>query len=338
MVKKPVLGRGGAFQRARQVQAQPPEDLQRTLWNAFTAPARAMTYTPETPELPGLVGDIHRAIDPVQAFGGYGNAVSQAMFAGPMARTYNPRLNARAMQLEAAGETPQAVHKQTGYLRGDHRGDTKWRHEIADNEARWIGDEKILTSEAQTLDNVISHNKIFDAYPQLRQVRVQFSDLPENTTAGFSRKNNTIHVNRSLPAKDRLNSLLHEIQHKVQQIEKFSSGSSPFREQQIARKNDTLAVERIEKILNKKSDIIDRNFSVKNDVENFKKLEAAEKKLRQFSAEKQALIDDERSAQRQYYNRPGEREARITQAREHLTPEERRNKWPGWVAKEARDD
>lgn len=53
-----------------------------SLWKAmqegFLAPARAyMAQSPKGP--PGLLGDIHRAIDPVNAFGGYGGLLAMAV-------------------------------------------------------------------------------------------------------------------------------------------------------------------------------------------------------------------------------------------------------------------
>jgi hypothetical protein len=54
-------------------------DYNAMLRQLFTAPARGMTAAPQTGQLPGLLGRIHDAIDPVQAMGGYGNLAAMAL-------------------------------------------------------------------------------------------------------------------------------------------------------------------------------------------------------------------------------------------------------------------
>ena len=55
------------------------------------APARAMSYVPQQQDMEalGMWGQVHQAIDPVQAFGGYGNTALMGLM--PSARTPQPR-------------------------------------------------------------------------------------------------------------------------------------------------------------------------------------------------------------------------------------------------------
>lgn len=52
-----------------------------SMWDMLTAPARGMAAMPseQNMEQLGLLGKIHKAIDPVQAFGGYGSLTAMAL-------------------------------------------------------------------------------------------------------------------------------------------------------------------------------------------------------------------------------------------------------------------
>src|SRR5262245_18718314 len=51
----------------------------------LTAPARAMVAQPRKRNIPGILGRIHEAIDPVQAFAGYGGMLAMALHPGRVA-------------------------------------------------------------------------------------------------------------------------------------------------------------------------------------------------------------------------------------------------------------
>jgi hypothetical protein len=50
-----------------------------SMWDMVTAPARGMAAMPPDMAQLGLLGELHQAIDPVQAFGGYGNLAAMAL-------------------------------------------------------------------------------------------------------------------------------------------------------------------------------------------------------------------------------------------------------------------
>jgi hypothetical protein len=60
--------------------SQMANSLMRGAGNALLAPARGyMQQAPQAPNSLGLLGQIHNAIDPVQAFGGYGGLLAMAL-------------------------------------------------------------------------------------------------------------------------------------------------------------------------------------------------------------------------------------------------------------------
>lgn len=77
-----------------------------------------------------------------------------------------------------------------------------------------------------TLEDVIDHEELFQAYPQLRNVRVEFKELPGNTQGYFSPSENKIALDSKLRSAPEA-TIIHEIQHAIQKAEGFASGASP---------------------------------------------------------------------------------------------------------------
>lgn len=81
-------------------------------------------------------------------------------------------------------------------------------------------------TEGWQLEDYLHHDELFRAYPQLRQAKVEVTDLPGGTRGQYDRESNTIRIDQSL-RKAPEDTLVHEIQHAVQQAEGFAGGSSP---------------------------------------------------------------------------------------------------------------
>lgn len=77
-----------------------------------------------------------------------------------------------------------------------------------------------------TLQNILKHDTLFEAYPELRGVKVVFRDLPGGTRGQYSADTNTITLSNAV-RRDGRNTILHELQHVIQNMEGFASGSSP---------------------------------------------------------------------------------------------------------------
>ena len=82
--------------------------------------------------------------------------------------------------------------------------------------------------EQQTLrlSDFVRHDELYQNYPQLRQAALRFADLPEGTHGSYNTGTNTITLNNSLRSSPE-DTLVHEIQHAIQNAEGFSGGSSP---------------------------------------------------------------------------------------------------------------
>jgi hypothetical protein len=85
--------------------------------------------------------------------------------------------------------------------------------------------ERVESGDA-TLEDVIDHEELFQAYPQLRNVRVEFKELPGNTQGYFSPSENKIALDSKLRSAPEA-TIIHEIQHAIQKAEGFASGASP---------------------------------------------------------------------------------------------------------------
>ena len=140
-----------------------------------------------------------------------------------------------AEEMERSKKDAKAIKLATGWERG---ADGKWRYEMPDakiKDMKDIGggnivkrfDYDMLWNDGK-LANVIDAPRLFEAYPQLKDVRIDtddfMNDMPSN--GEYNAKTNTITIH----ADDLkyMNSILnHEIQHAIQHIEGFDRGGSP---------------------------------------------------------------------------------------------------------------
>lgn len=75
------------------------------------------------------------------------------------------------------------------------------------------------------LEDVLDHEELFHAYPQLRHVRVVFDEPPKGVLGSFSAEGNQITISEELRDAPQ-DVLIHEIQHAIQNAEGFAKGSN----------------------------------------------------------------------------------------------------------------
>lgn len=75
------------------------------------------------------------------------------------------------------------------------------------------------------LEDILDHPALFDAYPKLRSVKVAFADLGNGERGRFNAKENKITLDLSLRNAPQ-RTLIHEIQHAIQNEEGFAGGGS----------------------------------------------------------------------------------------------------------------
>lgn len=142
----------------------------------------------------------------------------------------------RAMLMDAKKVSPEEIWKQTGWVKGP---DLRWRFEIDDSKAAlkeenlsWtLGkteeQDEVLAPTGMKVGDVLDHPELYKHYPEIKNLSVEAlgsGDLLGSYTPG---KGNHIIGLQSQKPEDFLSTLLHEVQHYVQEKERFAFGSTP---------------------------------------------------------------------------------------------------------------
>ena len=134
---------------------------------------------------------------------------------------------ATAKIMDANGELRSDIWYTTGWLRG---ADNQWRTEFSDRDAKMTLDKvapggKVEMNKPYRLGDVLSHLPLYRLYPELADYTVSFDADLEPRHAAFSPVGKFILMSGQQP--DDVATLLHEIQHAIQEIEGFGRGGSP---------------------------------------------------------------------------------------------------------------
>lgn len=178
------------------------------------------------------------------------NTDSSGLFAGEGAQTDTGALGL-AQMLEKKGSSPSEVRsatdpqdgQRTGWFRGD---DNKWKFEITDSEAaldhkaiKSLGsrDEKGRTVTA-TLQDILKHPTFFEMYPEFKDTKVESLDkaaIDKGVSGSF--RNGILRLNPKLGKEKLMSTVLHEVQHSIQDKENFASGGSSLFAKDDIRRN-----------------------------------------------------------------------------------------------------
>ena len=96
----------------------------------------------------------------------------------------------------------------------------------------WSGEyarlrERVESGNA-TLADVLQHDSLYEAYPELRDVKVRLESDTGSKNGSYDPRTNTITISADKPGDSaKVGTMLHEIQHAIQQIEGWESGASP---------------------------------------------------------------------------------------------------------------
>lgn len=96
----------------------------------------------------------------------------------------------------------------------------------------WSGEyarlrERVESGNA-TLADVLQHDSLYEAYPELRDVKVRLESDTGSKNGSYDPNTNTITISEDKPEDSaKVGTMLHEIQHAIQQIEGWESGASP---------------------------------------------------------------------------------------------------------------
>lgn len=229
------------------------------------------------------------------------------MYAGEKSKMADKSLLNRAKEMSINGDEPSFIWKETGWRQGT---DKKWRYEIDDSKAKLIPVPE--GTKSVRLVDVLVHEELYEAYPQLRNIEVEFRDDLRMVEGGwYNPEENLIVLNSKRSQAKIEEDIIHEVQHAVQHVEGFESGGNKESALIRLRKNT------IKKLLagspyfrklckeKKPADVIKY-------VDNYLCKKYNEK-----------YIED--VAYRAYLGLYGEREARDTSSRKGMQAEERRD-------------
>lgn len=167
-----------------------------------------------------------------------------------------------AESMEGEGKSAEQIRLATGWERG---ADGQWRYEIpdiqikdgafrvieeadaardAEQAALWertdLADDEYIDQDiaiadkyerqtlATKLDEVVDAPELFRAYPQLKDLTVEFGELPRLVGAYYDSVAKVIRLDRraEISKRSTRSNLAHEIQHAIQDIEGFARGSN----------------------------------------------------------------------------------------------------------------
>jgi hypothetical protein len=268
--------------------------------------------------------------------GGLLGMAEVGMFVGAGSKAFDKAMAFAATKMEKKGATPQEIWKETGTVRGP---DGLWRQEISDKESFVKGtkpfenvimgayDRGVLKTGNQlyktNVEDVMYHNPLKEAYPELMEIETQMmrknSDARGSLSVGG--ENQVMQVRGDLPANEARSTMLHELQHAIQEKEGFGVGGN------------------VNTMARLKSTVMDKIGELNSQMGSYSKAmdastDPAEKALlrQQYDAameERMNLVPfaqlDPKDAYRALI---GEAEARLTQTRRDLTPEQRKQFFP----------
>lgn len=145
------------------------------------------------------------------------------IFAGQRAaaRLSGKRENmAKAAAMFDAGVNEGTIYNETGVFKG---ADGKLRYEIRDDASTINTD---VSKPAVFLDDFLDHPELFETYPSLGGVRVRFEDDTSGYLGSYLPNADEIRLKTGRTPEETRSTLLHEIQHAVQNREGFSGGSN----------------------------------------------------------------------------------------------------------------
>ena len=271
------------------------------------------------------------------------------IFIGENAKTWDKEAAKTAVEMEKAGAKPEDIWSATGTFRG---AEGKLRQEISDKystikgggsfedvimnaydrgveRTRGTGQREYWQPYKTTVDDVLFHHNLSEAYPELMKIE---SQLTPNETGSkgqlmLTDKDLIMQIRPDLQGTQAESTMLHELQHGVQEKEGFAKGGSP-----------DLMVLTLEKLAKQKREEAQKMFDLSSNKDPLnpqiikpgaraKGLEL-EKEARLIQDQVSIAYHSEKAKYDLYKKLAGEAEARAVQSRMNMTDAERRAKFP----------
>ncbi len=198
---------------------------------------------------------------------------------------------------------PETIRRNLGWYQGK---DGLWRYEISDKNMTFKPDG--FVDNPKYLSDYVKHDKLFDAYPDMEDIVVEFVDVIENDSkrrGRYCHGENKIIIKKGMTVSATKSTLLHEMQHAIQAREHFSRGG-----------NHELAF----------GVIYNNTYHRYKDSDEYKALKTPEDRDNYIETKaRESIKRNEESLNTIYRQFIGEAEARNTQNRAHLSEKELRS-------------
>jgi hypothetical protein len=271
-------------------------------------------------------GIMERGGLPAEMLQGMAQGTQSQIFVGPNSKTWNQAAANKALEMEKAGAKPEEIWAATGTFRGP---EGKLRQEISD--ANSMPGHKLYSwGEATDLQRgnstvvrrqkALLHPELSAAYPDTKNIGVFLK--PGRKGGYYETDRDNIGVPISENGAVNRSTMLHELQHAVQQREGFAGGGDP--------QTMILTLEEIAKQKREQAQEMFRMSSA-NDPLNPTKIVKPGARKKGLKLEQEARELDEKAllayhseqAKFDLYQRlAGEAEARAVQSRMNMTPQE----------------
>jgi hypothetical protein len=169
---------------------------------------------------------------------------SLRIFGGIKSKTADKNALTQAQIMESKGASPEEIHAATGWHRGT---DEQWRYEIPDVGTTVdpgmlqldLSSPSVPSASRGRLGDYMNHPEFFNAYPEMKNMDVRLQPggpgseywgyyVPRQDNTGFIADPYIVLNSDFLKTPEAQRStLLHEIQHAVQQKEGFMRGANP---------------------------------------------------------------------------------------------------------------
>lgn len=265
--------------------------------------------------------------------------------AGLRARTANWATLQDAQRMANEGALQKEIYEKTGWRRG---ADGKWRFEIPDNLDK-IDIKKLQgTKRYFELGEIYDNEKLYEAYPFLRELPVMKEKLDGNQL-GYSEGHDLIVIDEDVDEWFTPGTIIHELQHIIQAYEGFASGGNPQQVRTLVNEAVRQKTEEARSLAPYATTYYNRRreyemAAIMGDEARMKELEAPLKKLEQeipakarrdriyklFSEADSLLRKVNNMSDKQLYrNLYGEKEARAAEEKARISTRMERNRQKG---------
>ena len=230
--------------------------------------------------------------------------------------------------LQKAKEMAEEADADMNYIRkktGWYKDGDDWKFEISDRGAK-VNAEKLAENGEYTLSDLLDHPKLYEAYPELKENKVEIYNNPAKKEYGEVTDDGVIRINMAYnDESEALKTLLHEAQHKIQTAENWYEGGDP--DHFILKDGQS----EYTKLLDSK-----RGEAIKNgDLQTAALYDSMKKDyLEEWEVGKSNGMTDEDLANSFYERLSGEAEARDVENRKILTDLSRRRTKPTTVVRD----